>query len=171
MKYEEQEKIIELRKMGIGYRSIATAMDLSRDKVRYFCKAQGLDGYGVDVKKSMVEESTPREQCKNCGKRINLKPISGRPRIYCSQDCKKKWEDAHPTIHQYICYYCGIKFESPSANANFCSHKCYIRDRFWRKEDIAEVVKHLEKETPVPNAPGWIKDLIMGRNDNKNDPI
>lgn len=51
MKYEQQEKIIDLRKMGIGYRSIATVMDLSRDKVRNFCEAQGLDGYRVEVKK------------------------------------------------------------------------------------------------------------------------
>jgi len=161
MKYEQQEKIIELRKMGIGYRSIATAMGLSRDKVRNFCKAQGLDGYAVEVKKKKVEESASRERCKNCGNRINLKPISGRPRTYCSQDCKREWEDAHPPIHQYVCYYCGKEFESRSTNSTFCSHKCYIRNRFWRKEDVEEVVRFLEEGSPIPNAPGWIKDLIM----------
>ena len=67
MTNEQQEKIIELRKLGIGYRSIATAMNMSRDKVRNFCKAQGLDGYGKSNKK---EETVIRELCKNCGKRI-----------------------------------------------------------------------------------------------------
>ncbi len=27
----------------------------------------------------------------------------------------------------------------------------------WRKEDIQMVLEYLEKEGPVPNAPGWIK--------------
>ena len=48
MTNEQKEKIIELRKLGIGYRSIATAMDLSRDSVRNFCKSRGLDGFGQD---------------------------------------------------------------------------------------------------------------------------
>lgn len=46
---EQKDKIIELRKIGIGYRSIAEALDLSRDKVRYYCKVQGLDGYGTEI--------------------------------------------------------------------------------------------------------------------------
>jgi len=41
MTNEQKEKIIELRKLGIGYRSIATAMDLNRDSVRNFCKSRG----------------------------------------------------------------------------------------------------------------------------------
>lgn len=55
MTNEQKGKIIELRKIGIGYRSIAGAMDLSRDAVRNFCKAQGLDGYGEDVKKKKLD--------------------------------------------------------------------------------------------------------------------
>lgn len=49
MTNEQKEKIIELRKLGIGYRSIATAMDLSRDSVRNFCKSRGLDGFGAGL--------------------------------------------------------------------------------------------------------------------------
>lgn len=29
------------------------------------------------------------------------------------------------------------------------------------------VIEHLQKEEPVPNAPGWIKDLINGITNNK----
>ena len=76
MTNEQKEKIIELRKLGIGYRSIATAMNMSRDKVRNFCKAQGLDGYG---KSNMKEEKSIRGLCKNCGK-ICLLYTSPSPR-------------------------------------------------------------------------------------------
>lgn len=94
MTNEQKEKIIELRKLGIGYRSIATVMSMSRDKVRNFCKAQGLDGYGKNNKEA--EEKAIRELCKNCGKRINQKPIKGRPKTFCSKECKKEWEFKHP---------------------------------------------------------------------------
>lgn len=50
MTNDQKEKITELRKIGIGYRSIAMASDLSRDIVRNYCKAQGLDCYGSDIK-------------------------------------------------------------------------------------------------------------------------
>lgn len=98
---KQQEKIIELRKLGIGYRSIATAMNMSRDKVRNFCKAQGLDGYGKNNKKA--EEKAIREICKNCGKRINKKPIKGRPKTYCSKECKKEWKlNTQYCINMYV---------------------------------------------------------------------
>ncbi|MCK5764288.1 MAG: hypothetical protein KAH05_09225, partial [Clostridiales bacterium] len=84
-------------------------------------------------------------------------------RTYCSLECRTKWEENHPILYQHVCYYCGREFESRAKNASFCCHKCYIRDRFWRKEDAAEVAECLEKGMPIPNAPGWIKDLVMGR--------
>ena len=43
---EEQKQMIDrLRNVGLGYRKIAIVLDLSRDKVRNYCKANGLDGY------------------------------------------------------------------------------------------------------------------------------
>lgn len=169
MNDEQKDKIVELRKIGIGYRSIAVALDLSRDKVRNFCKAQELDEYGAEIKKKKSDDNYSKEFCKNCGVRINEKPTGGRPKAYCSQKCKRKWEENHPQMYQHVCYYCGKNFESRVSHANFCSTKCYIRDRFWRKEDVEEVVKCLEKGTPIPNAPGWIKNLIMGLEDKEID--
>lgn len=39
-------QIKELRMQGKGYKSIATAVGLSRDIVRNYCKANGMEGYG-----------------------------------------------------------------------------------------------------------------------------
>lgn len=41
MTNEQKEKIIELRKLGIGYLSIAAAMDMSRYSVRNFVRVGG----------------------------------------------------------------------------------------------------------------------------------
>ena len=65
-------------------------MNMFRDEVRNFCKAQGLDGYGKNNKKS--EGKAIIELCKNCGERINQNQIKGRPKRYCSKECKNEWE-------------------------------------------------------------------------------
>lgn len=98
MTNEQKEKIIELRKLDICYRSITTAMNMYRDKVRNFCKAQGLDGYG--------------------------------------KNNNKEWEVKHPILYRHVCYYCGKNFESKAKSAEFCCHKYYIPNGFWRDEDI-----------------------------------
>lgn len=161
MRKEQIDKIIELRKIGIGYRSIAAAMNLSRDVVRYHCKIAGLEGYGDEVKKRPQEASSK----KYCKIMINNNHVAGRRKTYCSIDCKKKWELDHPFFYEYECYYCGKHFRSRASGANFCSHKCYIRNRFYRKEDLVEVIKCYEKNEVIPNAPGWMKDLISGKNE------
>ncbi len=45
MTKKQQQTIERLRNMGLGYRKIGIALDLPRDKVRNYCKANGLDGY------------------------------------------------------------------------------------------------------------------------------
>lgn len=53
-----------------------------------------------------------REHCKNCGKRINQKKLKGCPKIYCSPECKKDWEDKSPIVYQHVCYYCGTELKT-----------------------------------------------------------
>ncbi|WP_312712067.1 hypothetical protein [Proteiniclasticum ruminis] len=95
MRKDQIDKIVELRKTGIGYRSIAAAMGLSRDVVRYHCKVMGIDGFGDEVK-SRQEEFVSKEFCKNCKMSINNNHIAGRRKTYCSASCKKKWELERP---------------------------------------------------------------------------
>ena len=44
MTKEQQQTIERLRNMGLGYRKIGIALDLPRDKVRNYCKANGCNG-------------------------------------------------------------------------------------------------------------------------------
>ena len=55
MTKEQQQTIERLRNMGLGYRKIGIALDLPRDKVRNYCKANGLDGYAKNVFKPEKE--------------------------------------------------------------------------------------------------------------------
>lgn len=57
----QAERIKALRIEGNGYKAIASALGLSRDIVRNYCKANGLDGYGefaaVNLRKDAAGQS------------------------------------------------------------------------------------------------------------------
>lgn len=163
---EQKVKIEELRKIGIGYRSIALALGISRDKVRNYCKAKCLDGYGAEVKKKFEEVIYIKENCKNCCKRINEEPKAGCPKAYCSKEYKKAWEEKNPIMYRKACYYCGKNLETIGSQINDCSHKCYFRNSFWIHADLEIIMEHIEKGIPIKNATGWIKNLILGFKDN-----
>ena len=155
---EEQKQTIErLRNVGLGYRKIAIVLDLSRDKVRNYCKANGLQA--KDGKQ--MEEDCADSVCRPCGKPIEKQTI-GRRRIYCSDECRKAWSKNHLPLYKHEGMFCGKEFESLSKTQKFCSHDCYIRDRFWRKEDTEEIVKMLLSGKKVPTVPKWIKDIFTG---------
>ena len=54
-------EIEALRMQGKGYKAIASALGLSRDIVRNYCKVNGLDGYGeftvVNLRKDAAGQS------------------------------------------------------------------------------------------------------------------
>jgi len=158
LKDEVKYEIRTLRIKGLSYRQVAAETGLTRDCVRNYCKSIGLDGLGSELPSVL--------SCKFCGKPIDRK-ATGRIPVYCSVECKREWYQANPIMYEHSCYYCGKKFTSNAFVAKFCSHMCFERSRFYHKEDIQKVIEYLEKEEPIPNAPGWIKDLINGTTDDE----
>ena len=139
----QANQIKDLRLQGAGYKSIGSVVGLSRDIVRNYCKANGLDGYVEAVKKNVEEQVLKDGVCLNCNGETKI-PHTGRPKKFCSEQCRRYWWNAHPeevkrkptAFYQLTCKYCGSSFESYGNNKQkYCSHNCYIRDRFWREED------------------------------------
>ena len=56
MTKEQAERIRELRMQGKGYKAVASAVGLSRDIVRNYCRANGMEGYGEAAKLNMQKE-------------------------------------------------------------------------------------------------------------------
>ena len=56
MTKEQAARIKELRMQGKGYKAAASAVGLSRDIVRNYCRANGMEGYGEAVKLNMQRE-------------------------------------------------------------------------------------------------------------------
>ena len=61
MTKEQAAQIKELRMQGKGYKAVASAVGLSRDIVRNYCRANGMEGYGeaakLNLQREMVEET------------------------------------------------------------------------------------------------------------------
>ena len=53
MTKEQAERIKELRMQGKGYKAVASVVGLSRDIVRNYCRANGMEGYGEAVKRNL----------------------------------------------------------------------------------------------------------------------
>ena len=145
---EQKNKIIELRKNGTGYKAIASEIGLSRDAVRSFCKSRNLSGFGVAAVMNISEQTENGNICPNCCKPIT-QPLKGRRKKFCSEKCRRDWWKEHPekaaqkdTAQYHLkCTYCGKEFVSyGNKNRKYCSHKCYIKSRFYEE---GEYEKHI----------------------------
>lgn len=56
MTKEQAERIKELRMRGKGYKAVASAVGLSRDIVRNYCRENGMEGYGEAVRLNLRKE-------------------------------------------------------------------------------------------------------------------
>ena len=147
---EQREKIKELRLEGMGYKAIATSLGLSRDSVRGFCRRHGLEGDSCVISLNVQVKREHNLLCVQCEKPLKQK-VKGRTRKFCSDSCRRTWwkenndkrnkkEDA---IYQFVCPYCHKEFKVYGNKCRkYCSHNCYIKDRFWREENAVQETKN-----------------------------
>ncbi len=124
---ETQKSAIQnFRSAGLGYKSIAEKLSLSRETVRSFCNRNPVS----------TGEIYTGDVCKQCGKPIEQTP-GVKKRIFCSDSCRQSWWNAHPeavnqkAVYEYTCPVCGSPFTAyGNSHRKYCSHACYIADRF-----------------------------------------
>ena len=109
MNQDEKARIIELREEGLSYTEIAKRMDISKNTIKSFCRRNGI----TETKKDKGDLGV----CEFCRKPIS-QPV----------DRKASYES--------VCRYCDKTF-FPYGNKNrkYCSHQCYINDRFGGEEN------------------------------------
>ena len=129
----QKEQIRNLRGEGLSYAEIARQVNVSRDAVISFCRRNGLQ----EIKKTMpVVNTDAADVCRECGK--PLVQVDGmKRRVFCSKECRVKWWKEHPerlnqkAVYQYTCPHCGKPFSAyGNSRRKYCSHACYISDRF-----------------------------------------
>ena len=142
MTNEQKEAIYKLRLQGMGYKSIAKRLDLSRDSVKSYCTRHHLNGPSqlVELNAEVIKEN--HDLCQYCSNPIRKKE-KGRTRKFCSEECRRKWWSEHPEVrilkgtatYHYICSKCNKPFSAyGNLKRKYCSHQCYIKDRFGEEQ-------------------------------------
>ncbi len=128
MTNEQKNKIAELRSAGMSYAKIGTAMGLSKDTVKSYCRRNHLS--------DAPNEDSPANRCKECGA-VLIQVEKRKNRLFCSKECREKWWHSHPeqinqkAVYKIKCNCCGTVFESyGNKSRKYCSHTCYINARF-----------------------------------------
>ncbi len=129
----QKAKIKELRLAGYGYKRVAQALSLSVDTVKSYCRKNNLGGVMAEPPLSSLNGKT---YCRQCGKELLQKP-NQKALLFCSSECRQTWWNAHPEMinrkafYSYRCPQCGKAFTAyGNAHRKYCSHPCYIQDRF-----------------------------------------
>ncbi|WP_165620604.1 sigma factor-like helix-turn-helix DNA-binding protein [Streptococcus equi] len=123
---EQKEAIATLRADGLGYKTIAKKLSISVNSVKSFCKR---------LKDS--QSFTDTKMCELCGQPFDLENIANNRR-FCSKTCRMKWWNRNKLKIQRAsqielsCKHCQKTFKAYlHERRKFCSHQCYIRERFW----------------------------------------
>jgi endogenous inhibitor of DNA gyrase (YacG/DUF329 family) len=124
--------ITDLRGKGYGYKKIAQMTGISENTVKSYCRRNSVPMTTVVDTPSADNEHF----CLSCGFPVTQK--SGRKnKKFCSDRCRNKWWNTHldqvkrKAIYEFTCPTCGGPFSAyGNANRKYCSHECYIEDRF-----------------------------------------
>ena len=132
MTEEQKSEIMLLRRQGVGYKRIAAIMEISVETVKSYCRRNPEE----DATKPVIPvgcEAAVHSPCKHCGSL--LQQTSGkRRREFCGSACRAAYWRAHPkTVRFQYCAGCGTLLPMGSVSRKYCSHACYIRHRFGRK--------------------------------------
>ena len=124
---KEKERIRFWRMEGLGYGGIADRLGISENTVKSFCRRNNLTGAAA-VEASMA--------CRQCGQPLALVP-GRKGRKFCTEACRRAWWQAHPELverkafYKMACARCGREFVSyGNKSRKYCSHACYIAERF-----------------------------------------
>ena len=124
MTEQQKQRILQLRKQGATFSSIAEELSLSVNTVKSF------------FRRNIVNSRSTLPICNYCGKPL-IQPYGKKEKKYCSDKCRMLWWNAHrsdlkkKTVCTYVCAFCRKEFTSyKSTHRTYCSRDCYYKGRF-----------------------------------------
>ena len=127
----QRKNIEEYRRNGIGYKKIGKLVGVSENTVKTYCRRNGLGGIAVHAR--TVGDCSV---CKYCGSPIT-QTLGRKARKFCSDRCRNRWWNTHLDLvkrkanYEFVCPACRKTFTADgNAHRKYCSHECYIEDRF-----------------------------------------
>lgn len=125
MTNQEKASIEELRIRGMGYKKIASELNLPLNTVKTYCKRH------LKTKVREIDESL---KCPICGAFI-VHTTHKRKKKFCSDKCRMLWWKAHPELikrklpYEIKCLNCFRIFQSRNPKQKYCSRCCYASAR------------------------------------------
>ena len=128
----QREQIRKLRGESYSYMKISQVLGISENTVKTFCRRKGLGG----VVQPSVHVKEAGHFCLCCGVAV-MQTAGRKEKRFCSDRCRNKWWNSHldqvnrKAHYKYVCPCCKKPFVVyGNANRKYCSHECYIKDRF-----------------------------------------
>ena len=130
----QRNQITGMRAAGLSYGKIAENLGIPQNTVKSYCIRHGIR---VSTKDAVaIDKSREGTLCENCGKEI-VQNLKGKHKRFCCDKCRNEWWNSHPelvnrkAIYEHTCRRCGKGFTAyGNARRKYCSHECYIADRF-----------------------------------------
>ena len=125
MNEKQKNKLMKFKNEGRSYKEMASALSVSEGTVKSFFSRKKIKDEEIYV------------VCKNC--KIPLDKRSSNKK-FCSDLCRYKWwrknaEGNRKCVKINVCKNCNKKFKSyDNKERKYCSHKCYIEDRFKKQK-------------------------------------
>ena len=120
----EMKRIDVLQREGLGYRRIASMLNLPTNTVKSYCQRHPVMAVGSVV-----------AGCKNCGADLG-ENAERYKKQFCSDSCRMAWWNQHRYLvrrkaeRQVVCAQCGQTFSVYARpNQRFCSRECYHHHR------------------------------------------
>ena len=130
----QKKQIGKMRADGASYGMISDELGISINTIKTYCKRHGLGG--VKVEMNVPKQEKAEHNCQCCGEPL-LQVLGRKEKRFCSDKCRYKWWNTHldkvkrRANYNFVCAYCKKPFVSyGNKNRKYCSHECYIADRF-----------------------------------------
>ena len=127
----QRTAIADYRRNGYGYKKISQLTGVCESSVKTYCRRNGLTGTAVEARGGATEKP-----CLCCGKPV-IQYLGRKEKKFCSDSCRNKWWNSHlnlvnrKAMYDFVCPTCGRPFSAyGNRNRKYCSHECYIEDRF-----------------------------------------
>lgn len=138
----QKDRIREMKADGHGYVAIARELGLSENTVKSFCRRNGLNRAAEDTAAPQGEGD--KSACPCCGAQVRQNP-GRKVKRFCSDKCRNAWWNSHmgqvqrKAHYEFVCACCRKPFTAyGNAGRKYCSHACYIKDRFGGGRDAGE---------------------------------
>ncbi|MDD3244269.1 MAG: RNA polymerase subunit sigma-70 [Eubacteriales bacterium] len=128
MTSHDKDVLRDMRQAGKSYGQIAALLGISENTVKSFCRR-------AQIRPAPSAETL----CLCCRKPLKM-PSGKRQQHFCSDACRYAWHYAHRVLDARNavgkpCAACGQPFFSfPSSHRKYCSHTCYIVDRYGKEQ-------------------------------------